>query len=265
MDDTHALATYRRDAGWLAREIHHFDSLTSTNDVLKALAREGAEDGTLVLAEEQTAGRGRHQRRWIAPPQTSLLMALLFRPQGPFGYRASRITMLCGLSLLETVQEVTGLPVQLKWPNDLILERGAAWKKVAGMLSEIGGDPPDFLIVGLGLNVNVSEAQLLAVAPRATSLMAEVGSAVDRVALLQTFLARTERYCDRLRSGWDPQPLWAEQLAWMGRPVDVVTSNEVVTGVAEAVDDEGALILRKSGGQQRRFSAGDVSLRPTST
>ena len=261
MRETCSLQSYRRTDGWLAHEIRHFTSLTSTNDVLRELAQEGVEEGLLVLTEEQTAGRGRQRRRWLAPPQTCLLMSLLFRPRAPFAYHASRLTMNCGLGLLAAVRETTGLPVTLKWPNDLILERDGDWKKIAGMLSEVAGQGPDDLIVGIGLNVNVAPAQLAELAPRATSLLAELGHPVDRRAVLATFLQRTEWLCDRLRSGWDPLSRWRERVAWMGRSVEVITPNEVIRGVAETIDDDGALVLRQLGGERRRFSAGDVSVR----
>jgi BirA family biotin operon repressor/biotin-[acetyl-CoA-carboxylase] ligase len=261
LDDPRSLASYQRTDGWLARESRYFTTVTSTNDVVTELAEEGAEEGLLVLSEEQTAGRGRKNRRWLAPPRTCLLLSLLFRPQQPFTYRAPRLTMLCGLSLMETVQEITEVPVMLKWPNDLIVDRAGDWKKVAGMLSEIGGTNSGFLVVGVGLNVNIAKEHLAALAPRATSLMAELGQPVDRVTLLDTFLQRTERLCDRLRSGWDPLPSWRDQLAWMGYPVVVSTPVEDFYGIAEDIADDGALILRGATGERRHFSVGDVSLR----
>ncbi|MGC9399178.1 MAG: biotin--[acetyl-CoA-carboxylase] ligase [Anaerolineae bacterium] len=254
------LASYRRGQGWLGRDLRYIPTLPSTNDHLLQLAEAGAEAGLVVLAEAQTAGRGRGDRRWFAPPGTALLMSMLFRPQEPFGYHALRTTMVVGLALLESVQSVTGLPVTLKWPNDLILEEDGWWK-LAGMLSEVGGAGSDFLVVGVGLNVNVTQAQLTTLAPRAMSLMARLGRPVDRVALLDAFLERTEELCGCLEGGWDPLPAWRERLAWLGQAVEVRTPTEVVRGVAETVDDKGALVLRTLQGGQRCFSAGDVSLR----
>ena len=148
-----------------------------------------------MLAEEQIAGRGRLDRRWHAPAGQCLLMSLLFRPGEPFAHRAARITMLCGLALAEAAAKVAGIEVQLKWPNDLIVAReDGAWRKIAGMLSEIGGaaQQPDLLVVGLGLNVNVPSAALAKLAPNAGSLRAEIGHPVDRVAILDDFLKRLE-------------------------------------------------------------------------
>jgi BirA family transcriptional regulator, biotin operon repressor / biotin---[acetyl-CoA-carboxylase] ligase len=255
------LASYRRPQGWLGHDVRYFLKVTSTHDVIRELVEQEAEEGLVVLAEEQTAGRGRKTRRWVAPPNTSLLVSLLFRPQTPFAYRAPRITMLCGLGLLETVRDITGVPVMLKWPNDLIVERDGDWKKVAGMLSEVGGADADFLLVGVGLNVNIAGEQLSDLAPRATSLMAEAGHLVDREALLSSFLERTECLCERFRSGWDPLPAWRDWLAWMGRSVKVTTPTETVWGIAEDIADDGALIVREFSGGRRHFSVGDVSLR----
>lgn len=255
------LASYRRTQGWLGHDIRYFSGVTSTHDVIRELAEQGAKEGLVVLAEEQTAGRGRQTRRWFAPPHSSLLMSLLFRPQAPFVHRAPRITMLCGLGLLDAVRTITGIPVTLKWPNDLILEGDDDWKKVAGMLSEVGGTGADFLLVGIGLNVNTTDEQLSDLAPRATSLRAEAGHLVDRQVLLASFLERTECLCERFRSGWDPLPAWREQLAWLGTSVKLKTPTGTVLGIAEDIADDGALILRDPAGAQRRFSVGDVSLR----
>lgn len=257
MDD--ALRDYCR-AGW---DIRYFARIASTNDWLLAAGRGGAAERLIALADAQTAGRGRLDRRWVAPPGTCLLMSLLFRPPAPFAYHAPRTTMLCGLALADAISAVTGVDAQLKWPNDLIVTRGQTWRKVAGMLSEVGsttGAPP-FLVVGIGLNVNVPPATLPALDPNAASLLAACGHPVDRVALLDAFLQHIEARYAGLRAGDDPLPLWRQRLAWMGQPVQVQTPSGRVAGVAEGVDDDGALVLRLSDGTQQHFPAGDVSLR----
>lgn len=253
------LNTYRR-ASW---QVRHFAQIDSTNDWLLAAGRDGAVARSVALADEQTAGRGRLDRRWHAPPGTCLLMSLLFRPPEPFATYAPRITMFCGLALVDAVAGVAGVDVQLKWPNDLIVARDGTWRKVAGMLSEVGSDEgaPSFLVVGIGLNVNVPSAGVPALDPNATSLLAECGEFVDRAALLDAFLARVEIREAALLSGEDPLREWQARLAWMGRPVQVRTPIEVVRGIAAGVDAEGALCLHLPDGALRRFAVGDVSLR----
>ncbi len=253
------LRDYRRD-GW---GIRYFEQVDSTNTLALDAGRQGAPEGSVFVADEQTAGRGRLERRWVAPPGTSLLMSLLFRPTEPFAHNASRITMLCGLALADAVSDVTGIPAHLKWPNDLIITRDGVWRKVAGMLSEVGSAPdtPPFLVVGIGLNVNVPSASLPDLAPNATSLLVESGQPVERVALLDAFLGRVEAHIAALRAGVDPLSLWRQRLAWMGDAVQVQTPTGAVTGVAEDVNDDGALLLRLADGRRQRFSVGDVSLR----
>ena len=262
------LETYQRAAGRFGREFRYFREAGSTNDVAMAAARSGAAEGLVVVADRQSAGRGRLQRRWEAPAGSSLLMSLLFRPPEPFAYFAGRVMMLCGLSLVAATGAVSGVATRLKWPNDLIYETADAsgdWLKLAGMLSEVvlsDAGQPVALVVGLGVNVNVAAGDLSALAPNAGSLSALTGTEVSRVDLLDTFLGEIEsRYADLL-CGADPVPAWREQLAWLGLPVVVHGADDIIQGIAEDIDEEGALVLRLPDGETRRFLAGDVSLRP---
>lgn len=242
-------------------------STGSTNDVAKDMAAQGAPEGTVVLAEEQSAGRGRLGRRWLAPPGTCILCSILFRPDLP-PTQAQRLTMLCSLAAADAVAQVARLQVSIKWPNDLVVKsqvfnlRFPSWKKLAGVLTETGltGDRLDFAVVGIGINVNVESEMLPALAPDATSILAKVGQPVDRVALLVALLAGVERRYEALRAGVSPRPEWTARLATLGQPVEVATSERVLRGVAESVDEDGALLLRTPDGVLRRLLAGDVTL-----
>jgi BirA family transcriptional regulator, biotin operon repressor / biotin---[acetyl-CoA-carboxylase] ligase len=259
-------ATPVRAEGWLGRQLRTYPSVGSTNDVALAAAAEGAPEGLVVIAEVQRAGRGRLQRRWEAPSGTSLLLSLLFRPPEPFAYHAARTTMAVGLALREAVRAVTGVVTELKWPNDLIVGgEGPGWCKLAGMLSEVGlteAGEPVALVVGVGLNVNVAPEHLAALSPYATSLLALTGEPVSRLVLLERLLAAAEWRVDAVRDGRDLVPEWREALAWIGRQVEIQGVGERVVGLAEGVDAEGALLLRQADGRVRRFTAGDVTLRP---
>ncbi len=232
------------------------------------MALEGAPEGTVVVAEEQTAGRGRLGRRWVAPAGTCLLCSLLFRPPLPLS-RANWLTMLTSMAAADAIREQTGLRVDLKWPNDLIVaDRGPggearAWRKLAGVLTETGvrGERLDFVVVGIGINVNVPPDLLPGLAPNATSILAETGERVDRAALLAGFLNEVERRYTALRAGESPRREWVARLATIGRPVQVHTSTAILVGVAEGVDEEGALLLRTADGVLHRLLAGDVTLR----
>ncbi|MGD1996637.1 MAG: biotin--[acetyl-CoA-carboxylase] ligase [Anaerolineae bacterium] len=239
----------------------------STNDVARDLAREGAPEGTVVVADEQTAGRGRLGRRWLAPPGTSLLCSILFRPNLPIP-EIPRLTMLCSLAAADAVEGVAGLPVGIKWPNDLVVEaripdpEARGWRKLAGLLAETGivDERPDFAIVGVGINVNVPPRILSEVAPNATSILAETGRRADRASLLAALLGESEARYRQLRSGESPHVEWSSRLITLGRRVEATVPDGVLVGVAEAVDEYGALLLRTSDGTLRRLTAGDVTL-----
>ena len=236
----------------------YYPSLSSTSEVLKALAARGAPEGTLVITDQQTAGKGRLGRKWLASPGTSLLLSLLFRPDlAP--NQAPRLTMICSLSIAEAIEGLTGLSVGLKWPNDIFI-RG---KKAGGILTESGttGGHLDYVIVGMGLNVNLAVSALPELRGMATSLSQELGREVARLELLWGILAEIEARYDSLKRGESPHEEWAARLITLGREVQVTTPDAVLVGRAEGVDADGALILCLPDGQRRRVLAGDVTLR----
>jgi len=251
----------------LWRRVVYRPTVGSTNNVAKDMAAQGSPEGTIVLANEQTAGRGRMERRWLAPPGECLLCSLLFRPTLPLP-QANRLTMLCAMAAADAIAQATGLQPALKWPNDLVIksrstqEQSRDWRKLAGLLTETGmmGEGLDFVIVGLGINVNVAPQRLAGLAPNAASILAETGRTVNRVALLAEMLARIEARYERLRAGENPHNEWAKRLATLGQSVEAITSEGALAGVAESVDEDGALLLRTPDGGLHRLMAGDVTL-----
>jgi BirA family biotin operon repressor/biotin-[acetyl-CoA-carboxylase] ligase len=231
----------------------------STNDVARDLAEAGAPDGTLVITDFQASGRGRLSRRWEAPPGSSLLMSLVFRPDlAP--HQLQRLTMICSLAMADAIASVTGLSAGLKWPNDILL--GEA--KVGGILTEVGltGERLDFCIVGIGLNVNLDAADLPAdLLVSATSLSLAAGGPVARLPLLQAFLQRVDARYVALRGGQSPHREWAERLVTLGHSVIVRSGGRTLEGMAEGVDRDGALTVRLVDGSLERVMAGDVTLR----
>lgn len=242
----------------IGQSIVYYSSLGSTNDLIKGLAAQGAPEGTLVIADEQTAGKGRLGRKWLAPPGTSLLLSLLFRPDlAP--KQAQRLTMICSLAIADAIEGLTGLSVDLKWPNDILI-RG---KKAGGILteSETTGGYLDYVVVGMGLNVNLAISTLPELRGMATSLSQELGREVSRLELLWKILEGIEIRYKSLRRGELPHEEWVARLINLGRQVQVTTPHGVLMGWAEGVDADGALILRTTDGQRKRILTGDVTLR----
>jgi BirA family biotin operon repressor/biotin-[acetyl-CoA-carboxylase] ligase len=250
------------------RDLVLLPSTGSTNDVARDLATRGRPEGTVVLADEQITGRGRMGRRWLASPGDCLLCSILFRPNlSPA--QAQQLTMLCALAMADAVEKVAGLRVWLKWPNDLVIIESRIpyppsqnWRKLGGMLTEtsIMGERIEFVVVGLGVNVNVPPNILPALALDATSVLAEVGLSVDRVTLLVALLDGVERRYDALRNGENPHQEWVARLATLGQPVRATTATGLLAGVAESVEEDGALLLRTPDGRLHRLLAGDVTL-----
>jgi BirA family biotin operon repressor/biotin-[acetyl-CoA-carboxylase] ligase len=243
------------------RELIYLPRVGSTNDVLKESARQGAPEGTVAVTDEQTAGRGRLGRRWLAPANTCILCSILFRPRlAPA--QTQRLTMLCALAAADAIEKTTGLHVWLKWPNDLIV-KSQCWKKLGGILTETGiaGEQVSFAIVGIGINANVGRRALPALDPNATSILAESGRPTERAALLAALLAGIEQRYTALQAGESPHQEWASRLATLGQRVEASTAQETLTGVAESVDEDGALLLRVPDGTLHRLVVGDVTLK----
>ncbi|MCU0502356.1 MAG: biotin--[acetyl-CoA-carboxylase] ligase [Anaerolineae bacterium] len=242
----------------LGRPTRFFPRIGSTNDVAHELAAAGAAEGLLVLADEQTAGRGRLDRSWWAPPGASVLMSLLLRPALPT-HRAGQLPMCLGLAAVEELEAVTALHPALKWPNDIVWEG----RKLGGMLSELRADGErfDYAVLGLGINVNMTFDEPAAgdLAATAVSLRTIVGRPVDRAALVIALLERCEAWYERLLSGESLHEAWAARLDTLGRQVVVALPTGTLTGVAVGVTPEGALIVRRPDGTDETIWAGDVT------
>ena len=224
-------------------QVRRFTEVDSTNRWLADQARAGAPAGLVAVADHQTAGRGRLGRAWVAPPGTSLLLSVLFRPDDLERGERHLLTAVVGLAAADACAEVAGVEAGLKWPNDLVVDD----RKLGGLLAEAGDD---WVVVGLGLNVAWPPGQLV---DGATALNL-VGAGVDREALLAAFLGRLDHWYGR----WAEVPsAYRARCATLGRLVRVVLAGDEFTGTAADVSDEGHLLV-DVGMCLRTVVAGDV-------
>ncbi len=238
----------------VGRRLLFYPQLSSTMDEAARLGQQGAEEGTVVVAEVQTAGRGRQGRSWVSEPG-NLLVSVLFRPdvsQLPF------ISIIGGIATARAVRKTTGLDPRIKWPNDLMVQG----RKVAGILAEssIAGHSVWYAVLGIGVNVNLDPAQSEDIAALATSLNAAAGRDVPRDDLLRQLLHDLDALCLQVKRGQSPVPEWRDLLETTGRRVDAVSGPDTYSGTAEGVDDTGALLLRLDDGRLVTLTAGDVTL-----
>ncbi len=238
-------------------EVHHFDATESTMDEAFRLALDGAPEGTVVIAESQTRGRGRLGRHWSSPKGRGIYFSMILRPGIPPS-QASMLTLLAAVALCEAVEAVVpAVAPRIKWPNDILVHG----KKLCGILTELRAetDRVQFVVVGVGINVNNTAPQLL---PEATSLRAETGMSCSRVHLLQQVLVLFEkRYAAFLREGTvGVLADWKARSATLGCRVRFVERGVPFVGMAEALADDGGLMVRLADGSMVKRIAGDVLL-----
>jgi BirA family biotin operon repressor/biotin-[acetyl-CoA-carboxylase] ligase len=255
--------------------ILRYDRVVSTNDLARQQAAAGRPEGLVVLAEEQTAGRGRAGRTWHAPAGSSVLMSLLLRPHWLVAADAFVLTMLAGVALCETVEDVALVRASLKWPNDLLLPLGAGDTpllcKAAGILCEtqLSGGQLEWVVIGIGLNVHTAPSGSVDgqdLARYATAVDVAAGRRIERDALLAALLKRLDTRYQALRHGRRDElfAAWRARLATLGQPVTVrqPTQNgaepQLLEGLAEDVDHTGALRVRDAKGAVYHVTAGDV-------
>jgi BirA family biotin operon repressor/biotin-[acetyl-CoA-carboxylase] ligase len=252
----------RLDTALLGRPLIYMDSVESTQDAARAAVRTGAAEGLAVVAGQQTAGKGRAGRSWWSPPTGGLYLSLLLRPNlaGEF---TPWVTMTLALGAAEAIEQVCGLPVDIKWPNDLQWQG----RKLAGVLAEgaFTGSRLDYVIAGIGLNVAIDFSAQPELADIAISLQTATGQPMDPVELLAVLLARTEQHYLALRAGHSPLAAWQARLHTLGRHVTARAANgQIHTGIARAVLPDGALRIDLDGGGSAIVRASDVSLRERS-
>jgi BirA family biotin operon repressor/biotin-[acetyl-CoA-carboxylase] ligase len=230
------------------------ESVESTNDDLRLLGQAGIPEGLILLAEHQTAGRGRRGAAWFSPAGESLAVSVLLRPEEPKSLWP-RLALATGLAVAEAI-ESCGLQAGIKWPNDVWIGQ----RKVAGILVEAGAD---FVIIGIGLNVNSSELPP-EVADIATSLRIEGSQNFSRAEVLAAIIGKFTRRRRQINLDFsDLISAVRERCVLTGKRVTLITSNGPHTGIIEGIADGGELLLRTEAGLERLIQADEVRLLPT--
>ncbi len=244
-------------------DLRYAETIGSTNDAATQLAAAGAPEGVSVLAEEQTSGRGRRGRSWSSPPGAGLYLSVVLRGS-ELSTAPGLVTLGVGVAAADAVLTATGLPVTLKWPNDLVI--GDTWRKLGGILCEAQGSDPSSgsrsaLIVGMGINLR-SSTHPPDVAARVADIESELGRAIDRVALVLEMLANIQTLAAALRSNNRTAMLdrWRRHAVagWQGANVRWRDGDVDYRGIARDVDDDGALLVEREG-RRERVIAGEVT------
>ncbi len=240
---------------FVGQRVIYYPSLTSTMEVARREAQQGAAEGTVIIADEQTAGRGRRGRVWLSPRGSIALSIILY----PSLSHLPSLIMLASLAVVHSIEAVTGLKSQIKWPNDVLVNG----RKVCGILieSDVQGNAVNYAIIGIGINANLRLADFPEILPIATSLSDELGRDVSRLSIIRCLLVETERVYLALSAGGSIYEEWRDSLVTLGRRVCVKTGEAIYEGVAESVARDGSLLLRGPDGSLTRIVAGDVTLR----
>ncbi len=232
----------------------YYPSVASTMDIARWEARAGVPEGTVVIAGEQTSGRGRLKRAWLSPPG-SLSLSLILRPP-----KASlpSLVMLASLAVADCIEEISELKADIKWPNDVLVNG----RKVCGILVEtdLREEKRAYAVIGIGLNVNFSSTDYSEIPAEAASLSDELGREVSRLDITRCLLREIEKLYLTLPGSDAIFRQWRARLITLGRRVTVTSGTGVLEGIAESVTENGHLLLRQKNGNLAEVIAGDVAL-----
>ncbi|MDX1953105.1 MAG: biotin--[acetyl-CoA-carboxylase] ligase [Verrucomicrobiota bacterium] len=247
----------------IGRDFRVFQETTSTNDIAEKLARDGVREGVVIFAESQTKGRGRLGRKWVSPPGKGLWFSILLRPAIP-PQSVTWMTIAAATALVRAFRTIPGIKPDIKWPNDILING----KKVAGILTEMSAelDKVRHLILGIGIDVNLEKSDLPAELQQiATSLRIESGHKINRAELAALLVRNLDHDYERVTSGRFAELAeeWEEHCTTVGQEVEIIMGDRTIQGRAEALDADGALLVRTEHGRLERIIGGDVRTRKT--
>ena len=247
---------------YMGRKLVYFRETDSTNIQIKKLAEAGSPEGTLVVAESQTAGKGRRGRSWSSPAGSSIYMSYLLRPKIP-PYSASMLTLLAGMACVTAIREETGLNSAIKWPNDLVI----GGKKICGILTEMSTELEEihYIFTGIGINVNqTSFPQEIQETATSLKLESKKPEEISRSALIASCMKRFEHYYERFLLSGDFSELKEEyegMLVNLGREVLVLAPAGEYKGICRGIDNKGQLLVELGDGSKKTVLSGEVSVR----
>jgi BirA family biotin operon repressor/biotin-[acetyl-CoA-carboxylase] ligase len=246
--------TWNLSTKFIGKKVYYFETVNSTMDIAHDLAKRGEPEGTVVIAEFQTKARGRLKRRWFCWRYKGIYFSFILRPQ-IHPNQAFIFNLLSSVAVVEAIKEVSDIQTELKWPNDVILNG----KKLAGILTEIEAEMEKvhFIIIGIGINVNNNSQQLI---EPAISLYEYKKEIINRLELMRSLLIKLEEYYLLFKQKGASFILdrWRMYSGTLGRMVRVIQDKKVLVGLAQDVDEEGNLLLRKDTGLIERINAGDL-------
>jgi BirA family transcriptional regulator, biotin operon repressor / biotin---[acetyl-CoA-carboxylase] ligase len=245
--------------GDIGRKIFFYNTVGSTNTVALELAEE-TEEGAVVISESQEKGRGRLGRSWVSPPGLNIYMSIILRPRIEPEH-ATLITILSAVACTHALRKTTGLAIAVKWPNDLMVSN----RKLGGILTEIKTTRKEIVIavIGIGINVNMEAGDFPEqIRMIATSVKNETGKSFTREPIVSAILNETDRWYRVLHAGQKKEIIseWQRLTSTLGKQVLVTAGQETYTGLAEAIDDGGMLLVRLSTGETKRISSGDLTV-----
>lgn len=250
-----ASITDKLETRFIGQKVIYYPSVASTMDVARQKVQQGVAEGTVIVADEQVAGKGRIKRIWLSP-RGNIALSIIFYPRLSY---LPYLIMLASLAVVHSIEAVTGLKPQIKWPNDVLVNG----KKVCGILieSDVRGDTVAYAIIGIGMNVSLRFSDVSELISQATSLSGELGRDVSRVNMIRHLLTEIEKLYLALPSGQAIYDEWRDRLVTLGRRVLVKSGTSILEGIAESVGTDGSLLLRLSDGSTTKIIAGDVTLR----
>lgn len=250
------------DTKLIGREIIFLESVDSTNNYAKKIGEEEFQEGTLIIAEEQTAGRGRLGREWISPKSKGIWMTIMLKPDIK-PEQATQITLIAAFAVVKAIKKICNIDVMIKWPNDVVIKG----KKLCGILTEMGAeiDRINYLIVGIGINANTDKMDFVnSGLDIATSLKIQKGESIDRKLLISDVIKNFEElYIDFIEKGSIEHIIkdYKKVSATLGKEIKILTKGEERLGVALDINNYGHLIVKMDDGKIKEISSGEVSVR----